>query len=266
MNILQRWFPFNHRKIQEENENTNSFRPSEERIQVFCFPSAGSSASLYRNWCSATHNMKDIDFIPVEIPGRGNHITSPAAASIDELVEAFLSVFPKVVRSPYIIYGHSFGAAVAFQVAYTLQERGFQLPEKLIVAGRHAPHMKDPNPMSSASTDAEIIEEIKKMGGTPEAILNHPEMLQFTLSQLRGDLRTHESLLYAGQKLNFPIEAHCATQDDANKEIVEYWKEVTTDEFQIKEFEGHHFFIQALGDTYLNSLMDTITQTRKSLS
>ncbi|MEG0927541.1 thioesterase II family protein [Chryseobacterium sp.] len=265
MDILQKWFPFNHRKIREENENNNAFHSSEERIQVFCFPSAGSGASLYRAWCN-TANNRDIDFIPVEIPGRGNHITSPAAASIDELVDAFLSIFPKVVRSPYIIYGHSFGAAVAFQVAYTLQERGFQLPEKLIVAGRHAPHMKDPNPMSSASTDADIIEEIKKMGGTPDAILNHPEMLQFTLSQLRGDLRTHESLRYTGQKLQIPIEAHCATQDDANKEIVEYWKEVTADEFQIKEFEGHHFFIQALGDLYLNSLLDTITQTKKSLS
>lgn len=266
MNILQKWFPFNHKKIREENESSTPHSHSEERIQVFCFPSAGSSASLYRTWCNYPNNTGSIDFIPVEIPGRGNHITSPAAASIDELVEAFLSVFSKVVRSPYIIYGHSFGAAVAFQVAYTLQERGFQLPEKLIVAGRHAPHMKDPNPMSSASTDEEIIEEIKKMGGTPEVILNHPEMLQFTLSQLRADLRTHESLRYTGQKLQIPIEAHCATQDDANKEVVEYWKEVTTDEFRSKEFEGHHFFIQALGDTYLDSLIDTITQTRKSLS
>lgn len=266
MDILQKWFPFNHRKIREENNSATPFSHSEERIQVFCFPSAGSGASLYRAWCEATKNIDDIDFIPVEIPGRGNHITSPAAASIDELVDNFLSVFSKVVRSPYIIYGHSFGAAVAFQVAYTLQERGFQLPERLIVAGRHAPHMKDPNPMSSTSTDAEMIEEIKKMGGTPEAILNHPEMLQFTLSQLRGDLRTHESLRYTGQKLQIPIEAHCATQDDAHKEVVEYWKDVTTDDFQLKEFEGHHFFIQALGDTYLNSLMDSITKTRKSLS
>lgn len=266
MNILQKWFPFNHRKIREENENRTSFSHAEERIQVFCFPSAGSGASLYRTWCDAAKNTGDIDFIPVEIPGRGNHITSPVAASIDELVEGFLSVFPKVVRSPYIIYGHSFGAAVAFQAAHTLQERGFQLPEKLIVAGRHAPHMKDPNPMSSTSTDEEIIEEIKKMGGTPQAILNHPEMLQWTLSQLRGDLRTHESLKYTGQKLQIPIEAHCATHDDANKEIMEYWKDVTVEKFQVKEFEGHHFFIQALGTTYLNSLIDTIAQTRKSLS
>ncbi|WP_326984030.1 thioesterase domain-containing protein [Chryseobacterium sp. MYb264] len=265
MNHLQKWFPFNHRKILEENEKGNTFRHSEERIQVFCFPSAGSSAGLYRAWCEATKNNEEIDFIPVEIPGRGNHISSPAARSINELTEAFLEVFPEVVRAPYIIYGHSFGAAVAFQVAYALQEKGFRLPEKLIVAGRHAPHMKDPNPLSSTSTDAEIIEEIKKMGGTPAAILNHPEMLQFTLSQLRADLRTHESLRYVGQQLHIPIEAHCATQDDAHKAIVEYWKDVTTEEFKIKEFEGHHFFIQALGNQYLNELMDTVYQTKKSL-
>lgn len=266
MDILQKWFPFNHRKICGENENNSSFGHSEERIQVFCFPSAGSNASLYRAWYNAKKNASDIDFIPVEIQGRGNHITSPAAASIDELVKDFLPVFLKVMRPPYILYGHSFGAIVAFQVAHTLQQRGLHLPEKLIVAGRHAPHMKSPSPLNSVSTDVEIIEEIKKMGGTPDAILSHPEMLQFTLAQLRGDLRTHESFKYTGQKLQIPIEAHCGTQDDANKVIVDYWKEVTAEEFHVKEFEGNHFFIQSLGDTYLNSLIHTISKVRKSFS
>ncbi|WP_166924853.1 thioesterase II family protein [Flavobacterium poyangense] len=266
MDTLQKWFPFNHKKIREENEKNNSFNNSEELIQVFCFPSAGSAASLYKTWCNATKNVDDIDFIPVEIPGRGNHITSPVAASIDELVEGFLAVFSKIAPQPYILYGHSFGAVVAFQVAHTLQQRGFRLPEKLIVAGRHAPHMKDPNPLSSVSTDQEIVDEIKKMGGTPEAVLSHPEMLQFTLSQLRGDLRTHESFRYTGQKVQIPIEAHCGTEDDANKELVEYWKEVTEEEFTIKEFEGNHFFIKSLGDTYLNSLIDTISKTKESFS
>jgi surfactin synthase thioesterase subunit len=266
MDTLQKWFPFNHKKMREENEQNSSFNASEECIQVFCFPSAGSSASLYRAWCTATKNVDDIDFIPIEIPGRGNHITVPTAASINELVESFLTIFSTVVRQPYILYGHSFGAVVAFQVAHTLQERGYHLPEKLIVAGRHAPHMKDPNPLSSVSTDQEIIEEIKKMGGTPEAVLSHPEMLQFTLSQLRGDLRTHESFKYRGQKLQIPIEAHCGTEDDANKMIVEYWKEVTEETFTVTEFEGDHFFIKSLGDTYLNFLIHTILKTKESLT
>lgn len=264
MDILQKWFPFNHKKLREKNEVITSFGESEERVQVFCFPSAGSGASLYRAWCEATKNNNNIDFIPVEIPGRGNHISSPAASSIDDLVERFLEVFSQVVRPPYILYGHSFGAVVAFQVAHTLQQSALPLPEKLVVAGRHAPHQEDPNPMNSVSMDEEIIDELKKMGGTPEAVLNHPEMLQFTISLLRADLRIHESFRYTGQQLQIPIDAHCATQDDAHKEIVEYWKDMTTDEFHITEFEGHHFFIQSLGDTYLNYLMHAIAKTRKS--
>lgn len=266
MDILQKWFPFNHKEIKAENEKTSALDNSEEQTQIFCFHSAGSSASLYRNWREATKNNSDITFIPVEIPGRGNHITSPPAAYIDDLVEGFIAVLLKVVRPPYVLYGHSFGAVVAFQIAYALHQKGIELPEKLIVAGRHAPHMKDPSPLNSVSTDEDMINEIKKMGGTPEVILNHPEMLKFALSQLRGDLRTHESFKYTGQKLKIPIEAHCGKQDDANKMVMEYWKDVTDGAFSINEFEGHHFFIQSLGDIYLESLIQTIYKTKKTFS
>lgn len=265
MDILQKWFPLNHRKMREADDKSIVSDHTAECIQVFCFPSAGSSAGLYRTWCQAAKNNAQVDFIPVEIPGRGNHISSPAAASVDELTENFLSVFLTIARPPFILYGHSFGALVAFQVVHTLQQRGLHLPEKLIVAGRHAPHMKDPNPLNSVSTDAEMIEEIKRMGGTPEVVLNHPEMLRFTLSQLRADLRTHESFRYTGQKVRIPIEAHCGSQDDANRMIVEYWKEVTEEDFHIKEFEGDHFFIKSLGDSYFYALLDSISQIRKSI-
>ncbi|NQX86429.1 MAG: thioesterase [Flavobacteriaceae bacterium] len=264
MDILQKWFPFNYNDIRESKQPKQFLKSQEEQTTVFCFPSAGSSASLYRPWYQATKQNPAVNFVPVEIPGRGNHITAPNAKSIDELIERFLAVFLEVPHNSYILYGHSFGAVVAFQLAYTIQQKGLPLPEKLIVAGRHAPHMKDPSPLNSVSSDEEMIAEIKAMGGTPDVVLNHPEMLKFMLTQLRADLRTHESFKYTGQKLQIPIEAHCGTQDDANKTVVEYWKDVAESEFLLKEFQGHHFFIQSLGESYLNTLLNSINTAKKS--
>lgn len=251
MEKIKKWFPFNYRKIQEQKGIMRT-----RGVQIFCFTSAGSTANLYRDWTLASQD-NNIEFFPVETPGKGSHISSPPAASIDDLVTQFLDVFCEVAQSPFILYGHSFGAAVAFQVAYALQTKGLKLPKKIIVAGRHAPHMKDPSTFSSKSSDEEVIFEIKKMGGTPQEILNHPEMLKFAISQLRVDLIIHESLEYNGQKLNFPIEAHCGTIDEASKQIMEHWREVTNDSFTIKEFEGDHYFIKK--NNYLQQLINTIS-------
>ncbi|MFZ4861929.1 thioesterase II family protein [Sphingobacterium sp. Mn56C] len=265
MNRLQQWFPYNYKNLGGERQCNNFYNSyADGPLQVFCFPSAGSGAQLYRTWREKTKDQPCINFIPVEIPGRGNHIHRPAATSIDELLADFLPVFADVVQGSYVLYGHSFGALVAFLLAHSLQENGFLPPEKLIVAGRHAPHMHDPSLLNSASTDAEITAELKKMGGTPAVLLNHPEMLQFTLQQLRGDLRTHESFHYCGQKLQIPVEAHCGMHDDADLTVMDYWREVTAGSFQIQEFFGHHFFIQSLGDIYLKNLLKTLNNTYKS--
>ena len=231
---------------------------------MFCFPSAGSSASLYKNWVQPDNS--EIEIIPIEIPGRGTHIAEPAASSVSDLIDSFMPVFLEAARSPFILYGHSFGAVVAFQLAWTLQQRGLKTPEKLIVAGRHAPHMEDPSPLNSSIGDSAMVEEIERMGGTPKAVLEHPEMMQFIVNLLRGDLKTHESFVYDGQKIDIPVVAHCGTLDDATWEEIEFWGDVTTARFEMEQFSGDHFFIKNLGSSYLRSLLKVISENDQAMA
>lgn len=241
-----KWFPY--------GANTNS----KCKIQVFCFYFAGGSSSVFKQWVGAS---KEIAFIPVELPGRGMRIGEPGMERIEEVVGDIIPMIYEVARPPFSFFGHSMGAMIAFQTAWQLHSHHMLIPEMLIVAGRHAPHRPDPSRLNSKMNDDELINELKRLNGTPGEILDNPEMIRFLIPIIRSDLKLHESFKYTGQTLQIPIYAHCGHLDyEADKKIMGYWKEVTDGPFQIEEFQGDHFFVQSLGELYVNNLITTLSR------
>jgi len=235
------WFPFGIRK-------------DRSRPLLFCFHYAGGSSTIFRHWVAL---RSTVDIVPVELPGRGTRMAEPHPQRFDELIEALLAALaPEVEGREFCLFGHSMGAAIAFDAACRLErEYGFRTA-KLIVAGRHAPHRPDPSPFSSDMDDEALVRELQRLGGTPPDILENEELLRYLLPMIRSDYRLHESFVYRRQLLMAPIVAHSGTGDrDASEEEMRHWSEVTDAEFAIRSFEGNHFFVQRLGDAYLNELL-----------
>lgn len=69
----------------------------------------------------------------------------------------------------------------------------------------------------------------------------------------------HESYQYKGEKISIPIIAHAGKKDlGSNGSVMKLWKEMTSAKFEIKEFEGSHFFIHDLGRKYVGVLEEDI--------
>ncbi|OED45986.1 hypothetical protein AB832_01105 [Flavobacteriaceae bacterium (ex Bugula neritina AB1)] len=232
---IKKWFPY--------GTGTNKKR----KLKVFCFYFAGGSSSVFRNWIGVSEL---IDFIPFELPGRGIRISEPYIEDIKDLVNEIIPVIYNVAqKTPFSLYGHSLGAMIAFQTAWELQERKLISPESLIVA------------------DEEIIEELRNLNGTPKEIIENKDIMRFMIPMIRSDLKLHESFKYEGQKLNIPITAHCGDGDhEADKMIMEYWKDMTIENFTLEEFKGDHFFIQSTENKYLDRLIDTVSNTFETSS
>ena len=246
MTDINKWFPF------------GTVTQKTGKHKVFCFYFAGGSSSVFRNWVGTSEL---IDFIPVELPGRGIRISEPRIEEVKHLVNELIPLIYKLTQdTTFSLYGHSLGAMLAFQTTWELQERKLKTPESLIVAGRHAPHKPDPSVLKSDMNDEEMIEELRNLNGTPKEILDNKDIIRFMIPMIKSDLKLHESFKYTRQKLNIPIAAHCGDEDhEANKMIMNYWKDMTTEAFTIKEFKGDHFFIQSLGKQYINELIHTVS-------
>ncbi|MBU3186317.1 thioesterase II family protein [Clostridium estertheticum] len=246
------WFPMNQKD------------DSEKLYRVFCFHYAGGSSTAYKNWNKNSH---PIEFIPVELPGRGTRIYEPCIEEFDVLMDELIPNLKKMIdHRPFFFYGHSMGAIIAFRAAYKLQKLYGIHPEKLIVAGRHAPHRGDSCVFKSYMGEEALIKELKRLEGTPKEALENKELLQFILPLVKSDYKLHESYKYYGEKLSIPIIAHAGINDgEANIDEMQHWNKVTGGSFEIKEFQGNHFFVQTLGNKYVSEIIKIVmsTESRK---
>lgn len=123
------------------------------------------------------------------------------------LVDSVLSAIEYTLVKPYALYGHSLGAFLAFELAHGLRERGVSQPMHLVVSSARPPHLDRSRHIHELPEPA-FIEELRRLRGTPDEILNHTELLKLMVPSIRSDFELLETYRYrAAQSLTCPITA-----------------------------------------------------------
>jgi pyochelin biosynthesis protein PchC len=154
-----------------------------ERCRLVFFPPAGGSASAA--WELADALPADWSVWGVQYPGRGPRLREPLAGSIREIAEACLPGL-RTDASTTVLFGHSFGAFVAYDVAQLLQKQGLVVAG-LLVAGVPAPNAWHAEPVSGL-TDEALAASLVHLGGTSPDLAADDELLELVLPALRADL------------------------------------------------------------------------------
>src|SRR5215469_5840268 len=111
-------------------------RAQEPALRMFCFPYAGGSADVYRSW--QRWFPEQLDVCLVHLPGRGRNIKQPAFTRLIPLVKEIVDRVDYEDGIPYVLYGHSMGALISFELSRELFRRRSG-PKHLFVSGRVAP-------------------------------------------------------------------------------------------------------------------------------
>ena len=230
------------------------------RMRLFCFPYAGGGASVFRQWANLLPDH--IEVCAVQPPGRENRISEMLISDVHELVEALFLPLTPFLDLPFIFFGHSTGALVAFEFVRELRRRGMPLPEHLIVSGSRPPHVPEPNPLHHLP-EKEFIEGLRRFSGTPEVILQNRELMRLYLPILRADLALEETYLHKDEfALDIPVSAFCGSLDqEAPGSVMEAWGDHTTDKFNCETITGGHFFIRTQQDHFLKYVSDILSRS-----
>jgi medium-chain acyl-[acyl-carrier-protein] hydrolase len=215
------------------------------KLKMFCFPYAGGMALMFKKW--GDFLPPNVQVIPVELPGRGARLHEPPFVSLPDLIKELEVVIWPLLDKPFVFFGHSMGAVIAFELARSLRRKYGREPEALFVAGRRAPQVPNSEPITYDLPHDEFMEALIKLDGTPREVIEHAELMALMTPLLRADFQLVQTYEYlAGAPLQCPIIVYGGVEDfETPPEKLLPWKEVTGSRSILHMVPGDHFFVRS---------------------
>ncbi|WP_246793461.1 thioesterase II family protein [Burkholderia perseverans] len=230
------------------------------RLRLFCFHYAGATASIFRSWRGGLPDW--VELVAVQLPGREYRLGEPLFESATPIVEALAECVPDWLDLPFVFFGHSMGALIAFDLARLLRARGHAEPALFVASGRNAPRYLWRDAGIQALPDEVFLATVRDYNGTPEELINEPSMRDLWMPRLRADLTISALYHYTEEApLACPLLVLRGTHDGlVSDEGVEGWRAETTGPIHYVRFPGNHFFLHSEEPDVLAELRRALAQ------
>jgi medium-chain acyl-[acyl-carrier-protein] hydrolase len=229
------------------------------KLRLFCFPYAGGSATTYLPWAALLN--PDVELIAIQPPGRSNRMNETAYCDMHPMVDSLIESIVPLLDTPFIFFGHSLGSRVAYELATRLKARNLPMPMHFFASGSGAPHIAWKEEQVYDLSDDEFINELQRLDGTPEEILQNREMMQLFLPVLRADFQIADTYVSEKIILNCPITILAGTEDvSIELNHLNSWKELTPYSGEVQYISGDHFFIEKNKQLVFDILCQSIEQ------
>lgn len=218
------------------------------RVKIFCFPYAGGSASMYRSWSDALADT--VEVLGIQLPGRENRLFERPIDTMQAIVKQVALNMQPVLDKPYMIYGHSMGALVGFELARYLQRTASVVPSHLILSSYRAPHLPNRHACIHQLETSQFLGEVEKLNGAAPVVFQDQELMQLALPMLRADFKLHETYTYVpGIPLACPMTVLGGVSDSrVSEEELRSWEQHTRGSFSLHMLNGGHFFTKTHPD------------------
>ncbi|GHE74524.1 oleoyl-ACP hydrolase [Streptomyces vinaceus] len=213
------------------------------RLRLMCFAHAGGSAAAFRAWAGLLPH--DVELLAVQYPGRQDRIGEPCMDSMEPMAVAIAGALLPFLDRPVAFFGHSLGAAVAYEVALRLEQAHGTGLAHLFVSGCSAPSRPRPSKELHLLDDDGLLEALGALGGMDREVLADHDLRSLVLPALRADVRIAETYRATpGSRTGAPVTAyHGDTDASVGETDVLAWSEHTAADFAAIPFAGGHFYL-----------------------
>lgn len=215
------------------------------KLRLHCFPYSAGNASTYTSWVE--HLSEDIELVAIQPPGRARRMGEAAYTSMADLIAGLCAEIEPWLDKPYVIFGHSLGSRVGFELIHQALQRQWRMPEHFIASGSNAPHICRKHKRIYQLEQAEFIAGLKQFSPTTATeIFDNENLLKLFMPMMRADFTIADTYFReVGEPLDIPVSVFCGSTDtDAPEHEMSTWQAHFTQPLNCDVFEGGHFFIE----------------------
>lgn len=230
-------------------------RPNEQaKVRLVCFPPGGADAFIWDTYSAFL--PETIELCAIQLPNRGPELERYMDRStiIAELVQSLL-VHAREGQK-LVFHGYCVGALWAHEVIRYLHDHGETQPDHFIVAGCMAPHQRAPQVAFMQTKDfIDVMTSFYEPGSpahnyvlsTVPAVLHDAKMLDQNMPPLK-------------EPFSFPLTIFGTERDQfvSDPQSLWAWQVYAGGPFQVKIFEGDHFFGLHHPDLLMRSITECI--------
>ncbi|RFS84324.1 thioesterase [Actinomadura spongiicola] len=224
-------------------------------VRIHCFPAAGVDPRSLLEWQPLLGDAAQVTVVC--LPGRWHRADEPPPASLTGAAETVAEEIATADDRPYLLFGHSMGAVLAFEAARRLSGRAeFR---HLVVSGSTAPRHNPSEYIlwADGRHGRPFAEAAARFLGLPAEFGAAPEEVQdLLLADLRADVGLFAAYRYEeAPPLVVPLSVICG-RDDPHVDLarVQDWRRESAVPAQIHWVEGDHFYL----DHDPSAVLDTL--------
>jgi surfactin synthase thioesterase subunit len=214
-------------------------------LTLVCLGFCGGGAGPYLPWADAL--PPEVELAAICYPGRDGRYLDDFAADWNALAEDATSAVLSAADRPYVLFGHSMGGWMAFDVATRVEKRGGPKPAALVVSSANAPSRgltpRDMFPAQS-DTDEQLLDWMRTHGLMPEHVLSDPDLQEMALELMRADIRVRDTFYYTdGARVTVPLQVLTGAADEVIvPNTAEQWRRLALGEYRHDVLPGGHFY------------------------
>jgi len=201
-----------------------------------------------------------VELIAARLPGRHSRTGEPPCDDWDELLSLLSGAVGAIADRPFVLFGHSLGAMIAYELTRVLEQGAGAVPARLLLAGCRAPSVPLLLPAIHKLPDEEFAASLPLVADISPEILADQRIMLFMRPVLRADLALAETWPSAApSRVRVPATAFVGREDSvAPPWSMRSWSRFV-ESFAIHVLPGDHFFVHARGARFLELLTAELT-------